>query len=138
MYAEIIAKNSVNEESSGKTARVWADARMLSFELDEDNNALVITSFCYEQRGISGEYNVERTFRLELDRKDVEKLIDSVLNEKILKKMGVSNLSNMGRMARLELSLEKILCEVKKLKVENSFLRRNINKAKSILTDQRS
>ncbi len=133
MYTQVFAKSAVNEDSKGKTSRVWSDVDKLRFRIDRDKSLLVIEASCYDEKGY-GLYDVERDFLLELEKTEVEKLVSTALNEKLLKQLDIKNLSNLDKVSPLELELDRVRKELGASKKDNAELRRRIKRAANALS----
>lgn len=135
MYTHIFSRNAINDESSGKTSRVWSDATQMNFSINKVNQQLVIEAFCYDSKGITDVYDVNRQFLLKLEKDEVEKLVSKALNDKLLKNLDIQNLASIDKVSALERDLQKAKNKIKALKKENSFLKNLISKAINILNE---
>lgn len=134
MYTQVFAKSAVNDDSKGKTSRVWSDVDKIKFSINREHSLLVITASCYDEKGSYGAYDVEREFHLELEKIEVEKLVSTALNDKLLKQLDIDNLSVIDKVSALELSVDRLQKEIEKVKKENSILRDRIKTAINALS----
>lgn len=136
MYGQIYAVNEIHE-SSGKTARVWSDADRLDFSIDTHKQILVISAFCSHEissGGRGGDYKaVSREFRLELDKDEVEKLVATALNKKLLKKLAIDNLESIDVISKLELDLNRQKEKLNLAEREVKRLKRIVVRATAVL-----
>ena len=109
MYGQIHAVSDVND-STGKTMRVWSDADRINFSIVPQKKLLEISASCYHETSSGergGEYiAINRTFLLQLEKEEVEKLVFTALNKKLLKKLQITNLQNIDLVGKLELDIE--------------------------------
>lgn len=134
MYTQVFAKSAVNEDSRGKTSRVWSDVDKINFSINKEHSLLVVTASCYDEKKGYGAYDVEREFHLEFERNEVEKLVSTALNEKLLKQLDIENLAVIDKVSALELSLEKLQKEFDESRIENAILRARVEAAISTLS----
>ena len=138
MYSEIHATNA-EKESSGKTTRVWSDVEGLNFTINSTSKTLEISASCRVElsngaRG--GEYHsMNRTFFLELKKEEVEKLVTTALNNKLLKKLDINNLDRIDLVGKLELDIERYKVEMDKAQKEIKRLHKLIDRAKVALNE---
>ena len=135
MYTQIFAR-SVSNESAGKTARVWSDVDKLDFLIDEKKSMLVIKASCYDDKGYTDDYDVQREFWLELEKQEVEKLVSTALNHKLLKKLDIANLAQIDKISALENELEQVREELAQSLAEQRTMRSRIRRAIGALIDK--
>lgn len=139
MYGQIFAVSEVNEESSGKTMRVWSDADSLSFSIDPEKKILVIKASCSHEMGTGergGEVSaINRKLLLELEKDEVEKLVASALNNKLLKKLEIGNLQSIDLVGKLQLDIDRYKAELDSARREIKRLHKVISKAKAALNE---
>ena len=138
MYSEIHATNA-EKESSGKTTRVWSDVEGLNFTINSTSKTLEINASYGEElssgaRG--GEYlSMNRTFYLRLEKEEVEKLVTTALNNRLLKKLDINNLDRIDLVGKLELDIERYKVEMDKAQKEIKRLHKLIDRAKVALNE---
>lgn len=139
MYSQIHAENA-EKESSGKTTKVdFDDAEDLNFTINSRRKTLEISASCRVElsngaRG--GEYrSINRTFYLRLERGEVEKLVTTALNNKLLKKLDINNLDRIDLVGKLELDIERYKVEMDKAQKEIKRLHKLIDRAKVALNE---
>ena len=139
MYSQIHAENA-EKESSGKTTKVdFDDVEDLNFTINSTSKTLEIKASCGEElsngaRG--GEYHsMNRTFFLELKKEEVEKLVTTALNNKLLKKLDINNLDRIDLVGKLELDIERYKVEMDKAQKEIKRLHKLIDRAKVALNE---
>jgi len=134
VYSQIFARSDMNDTGSGKTMRVWSDVNQLKFSVDSAKHLFIIKARCYESVG-TGEFGgfineISRSFLLELEKAEVEKLVHVAVKEKLLKQLGIINLHLIDRSSSLEVKIEKLKFELKSARDEIKKLERKINRAK--------
>lgn len=137
MYGEIFAKSELNDSGSGKTMRVWSDTDKLDFSVDLAKNLFIINARCYESIG-TGEQGgfiqeIRRTFHLELEKSEVEKMVTSAVTGKLLKQLGITNLQIIDKSSSLELEIDKLTNELKSAHAEIKRLEGKIVNARKEL-----
>jgi len=138
LYAQIYAE-SLSNLSTGKTMRVWSSADQLEFELVEGAKELRIKATCSERNNSGdrgGEYNpITRKFLLDLNKTEVEKLVGRALNEKLLKKMDIANLSEIDKVSQLENELDKLRRGLDEMSKKVKVLEAKISRATKVLSE---
>lgn len=138
MYAQIYAE-SLSNLSTGKTMRVWSVPENITFSVREEDKALRIEASCTDRESSGnrgGEYNpVTRIFHLRLELAEVEKLVATALNEKLLKKIGITNLAKIDKISKLELDNEALLQQLEAVKEEYADLQKRVSAATKLLAN---
>jgi hypothetical protein len=98
---------------------------------------VVGTATCWDEKG-TGERGgftttIERQFHLEFNKKEVEKLVDTALNEKLLKKLNINNLKQIDRAGKLEIDVANLREQLLLAHRELKRLKRLIGAARSTL-----
>jgi hypothetical protein len=138
MYAQIYAI-SLDNFSTGKTMRVWSTVSQINFGLDESQSSLKIEASCRDRENSGdrgGSYNpVTRRLLVELERAEVEKLVEVSLNERLLKRLNIQNLEKIDAVSALELRIKELEMRLSDTQSENERLREVIKSAGRILAE---
>lgn len=136
MYAQIYAE-SLDNRSTGKTMRVWSHVEEVTFGVIEEDQLLVIKATCHDRENSGdrgGDYNpVTRQLLLKLNKEEVEKLVATSLNEKLLKKLNIENIANIDVISHLEIELQNRNDELRMVNEEIDSLRELMGDAASML-----
>lgn len=130
MYAQIHSINEENQSSPGKTMRVWSDASRLKFSVETraGEKHLIIEASCWDEFG-SGErggqpISINRTFYLQLEVEDIERLIYFILKPKILADLDIQKLQKADRSKKLQVDIVRLRSELRLAKQEAAKLRK--------------
>jgi len=72
---------------------------------------------------------------LELNKLEVEKLVSTALNEKLLKKLNIKNLAQIDKVSKLEIEIAELRLQLDEANLELRNLRSAIEKAAALLTN---
>jgi hypothetical protein len=114
----------------------------MRFEVSEEKGLLYIKASCTANgnsgdRG--GDYNpIFRNLHLELNKEEVEKLVATALNEKLLRKLNIENLASIDIIGHLELEVQRRNLLLQIANEKNSRLRCLIDDAISMLNSNKA
>jgi len=111
----------------------------MEFELVPSGKKLRIKATCSDRNNSGdrgGEHNpITRDFFLDLDKTEVEKLVGRALNEKLLKKMDIANLSEIDKVSQLENELDKLRRGLDEMSKKVKVLEAKISRATKVLSE---